>query len=150
MRIETIRARTAAQNARPGVRTSAAGFSGMVQVEEEAAARPVSGLTAALSVANLLDLQITDDQREKSSAEQQKLQNAKDSLDMLDQLQRSLVLGQASVTQLQNLSARAAAQHSTSNDPQLNDIIAEINLRLAVEAAKLEMARDRDERITAA
>jgi hypothetical protein len=122
----------------------------MVQVEEEAAARPVSGLTAALSVANLLDLQITDDQREKSSAEQQKLQNAKDSLDMLDQLQRSLVLGQASVTQLQNLSARAAAQHSTSNDPQLNDIIAEINLRLAVEAAKLEMARDRDERITAA
>jgi hypothetical protein len=141
MRIDTLRASTAAQAKRPGVRASADGFSGLVSVEEDVAVRPASGLMATASVANLVDLQIADDQRERGKREKQKLQNGHDSLDMLAQLQRSLALGQPSVTQLQNLSARAAAHRRDNNDPQLDEILAEINLRLAVETARLEMAR---------
>jgi hypothetical protein len=141
MRIETLRANAAAQAKRPGARTSASGFSGMVSMDDDVALRPASGLVATASVANLVDLQIADDQRERGSRERQKLLNAHDSLDMLAELQRSLAMGQASVTQLKNLSARAAAHRHDSNDPQLDEILAEINLRLAVETAKLEMAR---------
>ena len=62
---------------------------------------------------------------------------AEDLLDRLELLRREILVGAVSKNQLQELARRARAGRITSDDPRLNEILAEIDLRTQVEIAKL-------------
>lgn len=59
-----------------------------------------------------------------------------DLLDRLEQIRVALLAGTISKDRLQDLARRLREQKSKSDDPKLNDLIAEIELRVEVEIAK--------------
>lgn len=66
-----------------------------------------------------------------------------DLLDRLDDLRLALLAGRVSPARLKALADALSTGKSGSNDPRLDEIIAEIELRAAVELAKLNRERAR-------
>ena len=60
-----------------------------------------------------------------------------DMLDKLDQVRHGLLLGTIPVAQLQTLRKNLEGRHNQVSDPKLVQILAEIEVRVAVELAKL-------------
>ena len=65
------------------------------------------------------------------------LQQGNNMLDTLDKLHRQLLMGPITFQTLRNIEQEIATQKQTVDDPKLLEIIAEIELRAAVEADKL-------------
>lgn len=63
-----------------------------------------------------------------------------DMLDSLEQLRRRLLTGSMPMQVLQDINRQLIIQKQSVNDPRLMAIMGEIELRTAVELAKLEMA----------
>ncbi len=61
-----------------------------------------------------------------------------DLLDGLDRLKASLVMGRVSTRELQAIAGRLSERTGSSGDPRLDGLIADIELRAAVELAKLQ------------
>lgn len=97
------------------------------------AAASLAGLDAILTLQSNTD---TPEERRRRSA-----QRGNDLLDGLDRLKASLVMGRVSTRDLQAVAARLSERAGTSGDPRLDGLIAEIELRAAVELAKLSAAR---------
>lgn len=106
------------------------------QIEGEApAAAAVSGSAGLAPIDALLALQEVPD----SLARQAKArQRGEALLDELDQIRLSLLSGTLSRAKLERLAAVVAAERPKVDDPRLAQIIDEIELRAAVELAKLE------------
>lgn len=64
-----------------------------------------------------------------------------DLLDGLDRLKASLLSGRVSTGELQAIAGRLAERASSSGDPRLDGLVADIELRAAVEIAKLSIGR---------
>ncbi|WP_027174362.1 flagellar assembly protein FliX [Methylobacterium sp. 10] len=64
-----------------------------------------------------------------------------DLLDGLDRLKASLVMGRVSTRELQAIASRLSERAESSGDPRLDGLIADIELRAAVELAKLSAAQ---------
>ena len=64
-----------------------------------------------------------------------------DLLDGLDRLKASLVMGRVSTRELQAIASRLSERAESSGDPRLDGLIADIELRAAVELAKLSTAQ---------
>ncbi|WP_018042610.1 flagellar assembly protein FliX [Methylobacterium sp. 88A] len=64
-----------------------------------------------------------------------------DLLDGLDRLKASLVMGRVSTRELQAIASRLSERAGSSGDPRLDGLIADIELRAAVELAKLSAAQ---------
>lgn len=64
-----------------------------------------------------------------------------DLLDGLDRLKASLVMGRVPTRELQAIASRLSERAGTSGDPRLDGLIADIELRAAVELAKLSAAQ---------
>ena len=64
-----------------------------------------------------------------------------DLLDGLDRLKASLVMGRVSTRELQAIASRLSERAESSGDPRLDGLIADIELRAAVEIAKLSATR---------
>ncbi|WNJ99082.1 flagellar assembly protein FliX [Thalassospiraceae bacterium LMO-JJ14] len=60
-----------------------------------------------------------------------------DLLDRLEQIRISVLSGSVSKDRLQDLARRLRERKTTSDDPRLNDLIGEVELRVEVEIAKL-------------
>lgn len=98
-----------------------------------AAATSLAGLDAVLL------LQAQDDtphERRRRAA-----RRGHDILDGLDRLKAAILGGRVSAGELRAVAARLAERAGSSGDPRLDDLMAEIELRAAVEVAKLEMRR---------
>jgi len=111
-------------------------------VATPAASTGSAGTTAATSLAGLdaiLTLQSNIDTPEERRRRATRRGN--DLLDGLDRLKASLIMGRVSTGELQAIAARLADRSGTSGDPRLDALIAEIELRAAVELAKLSAAR---------
>lgn len=143
MRIDAQRPLSASQARRPERRNSTGGFSSLVSVDEEVTARPTGAIAMTAPIANLIDLQNVEERHGDRQRRDGKLAAGHQMLDVLTQVQQALAIGGASVTLLQNMAARVASQAADRHDPQLDEILNEIYLRLAVETAKLEMAHAR-------
>lgn len=65
-----------------------------------------------------------------------------DLLDGLDRLKASLVMGRVSTRELQAIASRLSERAGSSGDPRLDGLIADIELRAAVELAKLSAAQE--------
>lgn len=97
------------------------------QGPETAATTPVQTVNA------LLALQEVDDAAQQPSRGRRR---AEDILDRLEELRLSLVLGTVSVDRLERLADLLAQRDEAIEDPQLAEIINEIEIRAAVELAK--------------
>jgi hypothetical protein len=60
-----------------------------------------------------------------------------DLLDGLDKLKAALLAGRVQISELERLKAMLSARRETSDDPRLDEVLAHIELRAAVELAKL-------------
>ncbi|MGU3361929.1 flagellar assembly protein FliX [Methylobacterium sp. M6A4_1b] len=97
------------------------------------AAASLAGLDAILTLQSNAD---TPEERRRRSA-----RRGNDLLDGLDRLKASLIMGRVSTRDLQAIAGRLAERGGNSGDPRLDGLIAEIELRAAVELAKLSTAR---------
>lgn len=107
---------------------------------ESQAATPVSDISATSSLSNLLSLQEIS---EEDIKRKKLLQQGKNMLDTLENLRQQLLIGTIPAHMLQDLNRQIMLEKQMTADPQVNDLIEEIELRLAVELAKLEHARQR-------
>lgn len=95
--------------------------------------RPMSGVDA------LLALQEVDESGERR---QRSRKRGDDLLDRLDEIRHGLLIGGVPRAALQNLSELVRSRRQEIADPQLQDVLDEIELRAAVELAKYEQAED--------
>jgi hypothetical protein len=122
-----------------GKSKGASGFADNLRTEEEA---PVSGImtTPALSgIEALMALQEVPDataERKRAVARGDRL------LDRLDDLRRGLLLGHISADKLADLARLAGDSSAQTDDPNLRDVLQEIELRAKVELAKLQSAEE--------
>lgn len=71
---------------------------------------------------------------------QHSLRQGKQSLEVLDELRRDLLLGQDNAYTLQKMRDQRQRLSSHAHDPRLKSVMDDIDLRLAVEIAKREVA----------
>ena len=103
------------------------------EVQDTTAASAPQALAA---VDSLLALQEVDDptQGKKKAAKR-----AEDMLDLLEGMRLDLISGGVPLTKLHGLIKLVEARREAFDDPQLSDLIDEIELRAQVEIAKLQM-----------
>lgn len=100
-------------------------------------AEPLSGI-ASLSAAGPMDMVLmaqSDDSPEERR--RRNLLEAESLLDGLDEIRHGLLTGSLSVTTLDRLASTLKLRQSQTDDPQLSETLAELELRVAVELAKL-------------
>ncbi len=123
---------TGAGSASAGRRAGATAFT----LPAKGAASPASG--GAVSAAGPLDMLLAL-QAEGDVLERKKRQAKRghDLLDGLDRLKAALLSGRVQIAELERLKATLSLQRETTDDPRLDDVLAHIELRAAVELAKL-------------
>jgi Class II flagellar assembly regulator len=141
MRIETLRPPSLTPARRAEKRGTTAGFSGLIRTDDEVL-HETSPTTPASALTSLISIQLDEGSKEAWRERKQAVVSAHEALDVLAQVQRALALGQLTSIHLQNLTNRLSQPSAATNDPKLDEIRADIQLRLAVEAAKLEYARN--------
>lgn len=82
----------------------------------------------------LLAVQAYEDSGERK---RRQAKRGHDLLDGLDTLKAALLAGRVDVRQLEQLKMTLSARRETTDDPRLDDVLAHIELRAAVELAKL-------------
>lgn len=116
-----------------GARRSTAGGFTVDTPEAPAHAAASGGLRAISTVDALLALQGIEDVRERKKRAVAKGRNA---LDLLDRLKLALLDGSIDAPMLARLKVAAEGLTDASGDPGLDTVLAEIDLRVAVELAK--------------
>lgn len=125
---------------------SAAGgtsFSSLISLSDTEDASPAAAarpLAAASSLTGLLGIQEVSEEEHKRK---KTLQRGRDMVEVLERLRRQLLMGDITPATLDQLAAIINQQKQTVMDPELSALIQDIELRAAVELAKLEMARER-------
>ncbi len=90
------------------------------------------------SVDSLLSLQeVPDASSGRSKGLDQAMARASDMLDMLEEIRRGILLGSIPAANLRGLADMARGRKENLNDPNLSEILEEIELRAEVELAKL-------------
>ena len=102
---------------------------------EASGAAPAAAVAQITSIDAILSLQQVDDSG--SGGNKAARQRANDLLDRLDQIRLGLLAGGIPIATLNNLSQMIAQRRDKVMDPKLSDILAEIDLRVQVELAKL-------------
>jgi hypothetical protein len=118
-----------------------ADFAEALSAAEEAAA--AAGAEAPVNVAGVggvgafLGAQEVD---EREMQRRRAVKRGRLTLDALSQLRDALLMGSLPLSTIQKLEAIVAAERGTTTDPVLQSILDDIEIRAAVEIAKLEVA----------
>lgn len=113
-------------------RSTGAGFS--LPTASAGTEARTAGVASAGSLDGLLALQAEEDTQERR---RRQALRGHDLLDGLDRLKAALLAGRVPLGELERLKTLLAARAATSGDPQLDEVLGHIELRLAVELAKL-------------
>jgi len=119
--------------------SSSSGFSGYITEAEDSAVqeKPIGSNNGIAASNPLLGIQeISDD----SFARKQDIRKGHASLDMLEEIRLALMCGGIPLSMFHEIEGVLKQQRSQTLTPELTDILDEIEVRLAVEHAKLEMA----------
>lgn len=122
---------------------SGGGFSsllGLSDAEESAPAAAPRSLAATGSLTGLLGMQEVSEEEHRRK---KTLKRGHDMVEVLERLRRQLLLGDITPATISQLSAIIADKKQLVLDPELAGLIQDIELRAAVELAKLEMAQER-------
>lgn len=143
MRVDTRFAATAAGALNATRRAAAPGAFAPAGTEEtpRAATAGASQTGMLTGLDALLTLQGQDGAEAQKERRRRSVQRGHDLLDGLDRLKAALIGGRVATRDLQAIAGRLAERMAESGDPRLDGLVAEIELRAAVELAKLEAAR---------
>jgi len=123
------------KKASPKKGAGSSNFSSQVsQAPSTSASHGVTGTGRVSSVDSLLALQEVPD---STTSRSKGLARAEDMLEMLEEIRKGILLGSIPVPNLRGLAHMARNQQSKTDDPKLNEVLAEIELRAEVELAKL-------------
>ena len=125
---------SSARSTAPAARRASAGGFSLADAEAPRGAGPVASLRTVGGIDALVALQGVDDPVERRS---RGLKRGRIALDALDELKIGLLSGNIDQSMLLRLKASAAELMDGSGDPGLDNVLAEIELRVAVEIAKL-------------
>jgi hypothetical protein len=114
-------------------RTSSTGFSLLPDAAATPESRPASAPRAAGNIDALMALQGVEDPVERRK---RSVARGKGALDVLDALKIGLLSGNFNASTVSRLRDAAASLKSSSGDPGLDTVLAEIELRVEVELAK--------------
>jgi hypothetical protein len=121
----------------------ASGFAemfGAAKAESSAASNQAAETTGVGSVGALLALQEVGGQDEQRQA----MQYGEDLLASLERIRFAIMEGRVSLSALHNIQQQMAQKKITTSDPKLIQLIDEIELRAAVEVAKIEVHKPVD------
>ncbi len=118
--------------------SSSVSFSSFLSgAQSSVATAQTSDIAATAGLSNLFALQeISEEERKRERA----LKHGKSMLDSLERLRQQLLMGEIPSHMLAELSIKLEEEKQTLSDPRLMEILEDIELRVAVELAKLEMA----------
>jgi hypothetical protein len=122
---------------RPERRAGATGFSSLIAADEANATSANLQTQATASVGAILALQATDD---ATTGRKRAMQRATDMLAELEEIRRALILSDLPPQRLQAIANRLAKKEAAELDPVLQQILQDIELRVAVELAKLGLS----------
>lgn len=125
---------TAGAGRRRNASGSGGGFARALDLEAPENTAQLAGSGPISALGSLLSLQESPDATAGPSRGRQR---AEDLLAGLEDLRRGLILGSIPVQQLRLLADRLGQHMGNTGDPRLDGIIGEIELRVAVELAKL-------------
>lgn len=126
-----------------GAKKGASGtdFSGLVDTSEETeAAKPASGVMSIQGIDALLSLQEVEDGT-SGEARRRARERGDALLDQLDKLRLGLLTGSISPLMLDQLERMVSSHRDKIIDPQLVEILDDIDLRVQVELAKFALRR---------
>lgn len=109
-------------------------------VGETGGASPSSGVSRSASVMGVDALLALQDVGGPLERKRRAVRRAGRILDVLDELKLALLDGELSLGQLERLSRAIRDERGLTDDPKLEELLDEIELRAAVEMAKLEQA----------
>jgi hypothetical protein len=121
----------------PAARRSAPGSFSLPQDEAPAAPAGATGVRSVGGIDALMALQGVEGVEERR---RRALKRGRSALDVLDEMKLGLLSGQLDHGPLVKLKAAAAGLKDLSGDPQLDRVLAEIELRVEVELAKMDAA----------
>jgi hypothetical protein len=120
---------------RRNAKSGGGGFAG--HVSGGAAAAPSGGSAPASGVSNLDSLLALQEVPGQDSGRGQARQRGERLLDRLEELRDGLLMGRMPADTVRRLADEVEAARAETEDPQLNEILDEIDLRAQVELAKL-------------
>lgn len=127
--------RAPVSNAGPaGSARRAGGAAFTLPAKESATATRSAGVSASGPLDTLLAVQAYEEPAERKKRQARR---GHDLLDGLDRLKAALLGGSVKVSELERLKDMLALRRETTDDPRLDDVLAHIELRAAVELAKL-------------
>lgn len=115
----------------------AAALSEAEGVQAAAAAAPTSPVAALSGIGGLVGINEVD---EGSVRRRKAVRRGRFTLEALDQLRNALLMGTVPLSVLRNLEKLVAEERAEVTDPALSALLDDIELRAAVELAKLEVA----------
>jgi len=119
----------------PNARRSSSGTFSLTEQEAPHAPAPTSAPRAIGGIDALIALQGVEDPTERR---RRVVRRGRTALDALDELKLGLLAGTLDVGTLSKLKSAAAGLKDMSGDPALDGVMAEIELRVEVELAKME------------
>jgi hypothetical protein len=136
MRVTDLRPLRPTTGSRPasGASSAGGGFAGLLGADEAAVAAPAARSAPVVAVAPILP---EPDAFDAAQGPSRGVAHARDLLDDLSRFHRALVAGFVPAATAQAMVIRLRSHADLPFDPQLQDIVAEIELRAAVELAKL-------------
>jgi Class II flagellar assembly regulator len=141
MRIEVTRPRTLDASRRAGVRGSVGGFGQLIEADHSIGVAALAPPLVTAQLADLVMLQAADGAAERQQRNSQAHTAARAMLDELQALQKALTLNNITGSNVSGLSQRIAdSSRNVAASPALAAIATAIEVRVAVERAKLEMA----------
>lgn len=118
--------------------TSGADFEGFLSDTEG-----TSGTQSAQSAQGVNSFLFLQEVSDEEVGRQKALQQGKKVIQVLEELHRDLLLGRIPEGTLRRLESSIAQKREAFTDPRLKELLDEIELRAAVELAKLDRARNR-------
>lgn len=116
-------------------------FSSVLSAAESEETTQNSGLQEIADVSTLSGIIALQEVPEQEVRRKKLIKHGENLLEQMEQLRRRLLMGTLSTHLLHDINRELEQQKQEINDPRLLEIIADIELRAAVEAAKLEMAQ---------
>lgn len=116
--------------------TGGADFSSYLKETAKSGSAPVSGMSGIAVADAIFAAQLADGVEERERKKKQ-IKRGFTLLDKLEEIRQALLGGYISVDRLIEISRFVKEQGTTGSDPRLDEIIAEIELRVEVELAKL-------------
>jgi len=138
MKVVSSQRPVASRGAAKSARTAPSGstFAPDMGTVSASAGGGVSTVSALTSIGSLLAVQGVEAPDDALTGQRKAVQNAAETLDILDEIKLGLLVGEEPTNKLQGLLALVETEREGVDDPELENVLDHIELRARVELAK--------------